>query len=430
MDYSGFQKPFPEYRWKWGPLTLTESLNIPEVYLGCLKVLYDHQGERTNSQAVEDALLKVEQDLKGLINSSRPLRLARGKDRNLFRNSSQYWKLSGLLINTTPSIELSELGKQYASGGVTKSEFASFTVKTLNLPNTHTDTEQHVRKWESKKLSIRPLELILSIVVLLFELDPAYGFITSEELINVVIPLSGNQCTLVEIVQGLLDYRHDSSLFSNTWAANDGDNDDRIAREFLLFLHYYDFLLSRYSTSDVGSKSNHKQEFYLISEQLESIKSLIELDSSKLTSSIENPRDIPTLTKELNSTTFSDVVRERKQIEILARPNQAKFRKDVLLEGKNKCLLTGVEIVEALQACHIIPVKNNGSDEKSNGILLRADLHTLYDKGDIRIYENGLVLISEYLKKDFYYSKNLPARIMIPEYINHEAIRLRNEYRM
>ena len=85
---------------------------------------------------------------------------------------------------------------------------------------------------------------------------------------------------------------------------------------------------------------------------------------------------------------------------------------------------------EALQACHIIPVKNKGSDDHSNGLVLRADLHTLYDKGHIRIHIDGSILLSEYIQKNEYYRNSIPANINIPDHVSLEAIRMRNEYSM
>ena len=56
------------------------------------------------------------------------------------------------------------------------------------------------------------------------------------------------------------------------------------------------------------------------------------------------------------------------------------FRKE-LLEFCRCCALTRETCQEALEAAHIIPVKCGGQETLGNGILLRADLHRLYDRG-------------------------------------------------
>jgi hypothetical protein len=68
------------------------------------------------------------------------------------------------------------------------------------------------------------------------------------------------------------------------------------------------------------------------------------------------------------------------------RKNQQIFRED-LIERYNGCIITGVpEIV--CQACHIIPFSDCEDKYKydpDNGLLLRSDLHILFDKGLLKI---------------------------------------------
>jgi len=50
-----------------------------------------------------------------------------------------------------------------------------------------------------------------------------------------------------------------------------------------------------------------------------------------------------------------------------------------------KCAITGCNAIAVLEAAHIIPYKISGTDIVNNGILLRSDLHTLFDLGLIAI---------------------------------------------
>ncbi len=64
------------------------------------------------------------------------------------------------------------------------------------------------------------------------------------------------------------------------------------------------------------------------------------------------------------------------------RLNQAAFRGILLKQYKSTCMITGCNIEAALEAAHIEPfAKNkNKNDTLENGLLLRADLHLLFDK--------------------------------------------------
>jgi hypothetical protein len=72
----------------------------------------------------------------------------------------------------------------------------------------------------------------------------------------------------------------------------------------------------------------------------------------------------------------------------LARPDQQRLR-SLLLSEHGGCQITGAKAFAALEACHIVPVKNKGPDEISNAILLRSDLHALFDAGLIQFRLSG-----------------------------------------
>lgn len=62
-----------------------------------------------------------------------------------------------------------------------------------------------------------------------------------------------------------------------------------------------------------------------------------------------------------------------------ARLDQARFRGIMLQEFNGKCALSGCGEQVALEACHVVPFAEEGVDEAQNGLLLRADLHRLFD---------------------------------------------------
>lgn len=72
--------------------------------------------------------------------------------------------------------------------------------------------------------------------------------------------------------------------------------------------------------------------------------------------------------------------RERVAREIAIRRGQAGFRNQ-LLEAYGCCAMSGCTVASALEAAHIMPYQGPGTNHPSNGLLLRADLHTLFDLG-------------------------------------------------
>lgn len=83
---------------------------------------------------------------------------------------------------------------------------------------------------------------------------------------------------------------------------------------------------------------------------------------------------------------------------IAARQGQKTFRDDLLRAYGNTCLVTGPNIQDILEAAHIQPYADGGPSELPNGLLLRADIHTLFDLYLLAIDEEKMtVLTSPYL---------------------------------
>jgi len=83
------------------------------------------------------------------------------------------------------------------------------------------------------------------------------------------------------------------------------------------------------------------------------------------------------------------------------RLGQGLFRISVLDAYSRACTVTNEHSLPALEACHIKAYEQNGPHEVSNGILLRSDLHGLFDQGYITVTEKYNLEVSARLKLDF-----------------------------
>lgn len=70
---------------------------------------------------------------------------------------------------------------------------------------------------------------------------------------------------------------------------------------------------------------------------------------------------------------------ERILAAIMTRRGQPEFRAKLLAAYDSRCAITGCNAIEALEAAHIIPFSEDQNYALSNGILMRADIHTLFD---------------------------------------------------
>jgi putative restriction endonuclease len=116
-----------------------------------------------------------------------------------------------------------------------------------------------------------------------------------------------------------------------------------------------------------------------------------------------------------------------------ARLGQGGFRSMVTSAYQRRCAFTGERTLPVLQASHIQPYADDGPHAISNGILLRADLHQLFDRGYVTVtpdHDTYRIKVSPRIRKEFsngreYYALDgqplnvLPERLLRPakEYV-------------
>jgi hypothetical protein len=71
--------------------------------------------------------------------------------------------------------------------------------------------------------------------------------------------------------------------------------------------------------------------------------------------------------------------RRRVQREIFARQGQSDFRESLISAYDGRCAVTGCTVIPVLEAAHLRPYRGAHTNLVSNGLLLRADIHTLLD---------------------------------------------------
>ena len=83
------------------------------------------------------------------------------------------------------------------------------------------------------------------------------------------------------------------------------------------------------------------------------------------------------------------------------RLGQQSFKAVVLDSYHRRCAISGTHIPPVLQAAHIRPVARGGEHRLDNGLLLRSDVHTLFDRGYLGVDSQHRLLVSPRLRADF-----------------------------
>lgn len=109
--------------------------------------------------------------------------------------------------------------------------------------------------------------------------------------------------------------------------------------------------------------------------------------------------------QDLRVCTLSSVARRR---------GQAKFRAKLMGLYGGRCCISDCDFTEALEAAHIAPYRGEHSNHPQNGLLLRSDLHTLFDLGHLAVADDYTVRLSPSAANSTAYAHLAGARVSLP----------------
>ncbi len=105
---------------------------------------------------------------------------------------------------------------------------------------------------------------------------------------------------------------------------------------------------------------------------------------------------------------------------VKGRLGQGAFRVLVTDAYQRRCAITGERTLPVLEAAHIKPYANQGPNLTQNGLLLRSDLHKLFDIGYLTVTPEYRVEVSARIKEEYhngreYYSHHGQRLLILPE---------------
>jgi HNH endonuclease len=96
--------------------------------------------------------------------------------------------------------------------------------------------------------------------------------------------------------------------------------------------------------------------------------------------------------------------RRRAEVRLALRRGQPRFRRDLLRAYHGTCAVTGSTVEAVLEAAHIAPYRGEHTHDVRNGLLLRSDIHTLFDSYLLTVTPQLQVAVSPLLSGSTYES--------------------------
>ena len=106
--------------------------------------------------------------------------------------------------------------------------------------------------------------------------------------------------------------------------------------------------------------------------------------------------------------------RRRIASSIVQRQGQGQFRAKLLNAYRGRCAFTGCDVASALEAAHIVSYKGQETNLEQNGLLLRADVHTLFDLGLIAIDSSNMTVVLSSSLASTHYSSLAGKQMALP----------------
>lgn len=107
--------------------------------------------------------------------------------------------------------------------------------------------------------------------------------------------------------------------------------------------------------------------------------------------------------------------RKFQEIRQAVRQGQTKFRIDLLDAYGTHCAATNYDVAEGLEAAHIRPYRGAHTNETRNGLLLRADIHNLFDYGIIGVDPEAMKIVLNQRARRSKYSQLHDQPLRLPE---------------
>ena len=113
--------------------------------------------------------------------------------------------------------------------------------------------------------------------------------------------------------------------------------------------------------------------------------------------------------------------RDRQLVQVATREGQDSFRNALLEAYGERCAITGFDAPQALEAAHIYPYRGPATNRVSNGLLLRSDLHRLFDRGAIAIDESNfrILLRHDLMATQYSYLSHDRVTLRLPSRVGH-----------
>lgn len=275
--------PFEKFGWRWATTGISSKLNLPVSLFAVLDaILINGNGEFNKTNEFKNIIKKLCTN-KYEINDQDLIKTLTREDnqevgKNIIENSGNYWRHIGLIEPSGQNAKVTELGKSFLKGFVSKDEFVQKLIANYSLPSPVYDSNEK-QSFVNNNIIIYPFRIILELFEKFHEeeTNTEQIYLTELDLKKIVVPFSikYDESDIDKLVKLISEFRKDPIAFENwpnCYSHFGDDKGERMINEYLFFLEAFDFLTSNtgieivrsatkkyYATDKLKKLFKHKQ---------------------------------------------------------------------------------------------------------------------------------------------------------------------------
>ena len=261
-------KPFNSFGWRWASTGISSQLNLPNCLFAVMDAILVNGNGNMNQTSQFKLLIKqicinkyalTEPNLlESLTKENHP----KGPIKNIIENSGNYWRHIGLIDPAGKNASVTDLGRNFLIGQITKDEFVNSIISGYKIPNNVTYDRNEIADFNNNNIEIFPFQIILGIYEALEcrNISQEEKYLSENDLKRIVIPFSIFYVPsyIGELADHVLKNRitpQDYLNWPNCYNQYTEDKGERMINEYLFFLEAFEFLRSNTGISTVRSEN-------------------------------------------------------------------------------------------------------------------------------------------------------------------------------
>ena len=254
--------PFTSFGWRWATTGISSKLNLPVSLFAVLDaIVINGSGQPNKTQEFKNLLRTLCVNKYEIADADLIKTLTREDkadiNKNIIENSGNYWRHINLIDPSGGNAVVTDFGKSFLTGRISKDEFIETLIHSYKLPSPVYNAGE-AEEFVANDIEIFPFKILLDVFEELHKrgINEEDRFLSEEDLKKIIVPFSVQYSVnhVGKLVDHVLNNRLSSADYANwpnCYSHYTDDKGERMINEYLYFLEAFEFLRSNLGIENV-----------------------------------------------------------------------------------------------------------------------------------------------------------------------------------